>query len=273
MSMVGSLANILVLGGTPLAGQGRMLAGLHTMYGIGAAFASCSVGYSISNGIRWWVLFSGCLPFFLLLYPLVAKRENSKETAERVVQFQSPRLFGFQYLAMLVFCLYVAGEVTISMWMTSWLMESRNLSIESATTILSAYFVVLLLARLLCAMFVSPKLEKPLLLMSLSLPPIVLFSVLKGYIDPWFLIAIGLYGPFFPIFLTRVSRSSPTNWRSMTIWTIVAMNLLLAVGHLFLGRLADNLGISTAFFLPVAALGLAFVALCFYFYKVRQLPS
>ena len=271
--MLGSLANILILSGTPLVSQGRMLAALHTMYGIGAAFASWSVGYSISHGIRWWILFTGCLPLFLMLYPLAANRKVEKDLDEKKSRFQSPRLFGFQFLAMLVFCLYVAGEVTTSMWMTSWLMNTQSLSIESATTILSSYFGVLLVARFLCAVFMTPKLEKVVLLVSLALPPSILFLVLREMIDPWFLLAIGLYGPFFPVFLARVSRSSPTNWRSMTIWTIVAMNFLLALGHLFLGKLADNFGIGIAYFLPVAALSLAFVALCLYFLKERRLIS
>ena len=250
--MLGSLANILILSGTPLVSQGRMLAALHTMYGIGAAFASWSVGYSISHGIRWWMLFTGCLPLFLMLYPLAANRKVEKDLDEKKSRFQSPRLFGFQFLAMLVFCLYVAGEVTTSMWMTSWLMNTQSLSIESATTILSSYFGVLLVARFLCAVFMTPKLEKVVLLVSLALPPSILFLVLREMIDPWFLLAIGLYGPFFPI---------------------VAMNFLLALGHLFLGKLADNFGIGIAYFLPVAALSLAFVALCLYFLKERRLIS
>jgi len=273
MSMLGSLANILILSGTPLASQGRMLSALHTMYGIGAAFASWSVGYSITHGIRWWMLFTGCLPLFLMLYPLAAKRKEVQIPEEKEARFQSPRLFGFQYLAMTVFCLYVAGEVTTSMWMTSWLMNTKNLSIETATTILSSYFIVLLAARFLCAMFVTQKLEKAILLLSLALPPVVLFLVISDLVSPWFLLAIGLYGPFFPVYLARVSRSSPSNWRSLTIWTIVAMNLLLALGHLFLGKLADNFGIGTAYFLPVASLSLAFIALCLYFLRERQLLS
>ena len=271
MSMMGSQANILILGGTPLAGQGRMLAALHTMYGIGASFASWSVGYSISHGISWWMLFTGCLPLFLMLYPLAAKRNKVPTIEEKESRFQTPRLFGFQFLAMTVFCLYVAGEVTTSMWMTSWLMNTKSMDIEMATTILSSYFGVLLGARFLCAVFMTPKLEKIVLLLSLSLPPAVLFLVLHELIDPWFLLAIGLFGPFFPVFLARVSRSSPTNWRSFTIWTIVAMNLLLAAGHLFLGKLADRFGIGSAYFLPVFALSLAFVSLCLYFLKERRL--
>jgi fucose permease len=152
-------------------------------------------------------------------------------------------------------------------------MKTKNMNIETATTILSSYFGVLLGTRFLCAVFMTTQLEKIVLLLSLSIPPIVLFLVLRELIDPWFLLAIGLFGPFFPVFLARVSRSSPTNWRSFTIWSIVAMNLLLAAGHLFLGKLADKFGIGSAYFLPVAALGLAFVILCLYFIKERRLLS
>lgn len=271
IATLGSLANILVVGGTPVERQGRMLSALHTMYGTGAAFASWSVGAVIGNGVRWWVLFSACLPLFLALYPLA--RSSGQSIEKPTDRFQSPRLFGFQYLAVLIFCLYVSGEVTTSMWMTTWLIDVKGLSLESATLILSAYFVVLLTARIACAVWMIPEREKFVLLFSLIVPPAVMFMILGEYIGPWSFILIGLYGPFFPVFLARVSRFSPTNWRSLTIWAIVAMNLLLAVGHLSLGKIADAFGIGRAFYLPAIALTCAFFAISAYFLLESKIGS
>lgn len=269
VSMLGSLSNILVVSGSPEAKQGRMLSALHSMYGVGAAFASWSVGFSISKGMPWWILFTGCLPLFLLLYPLASGNKPAQEN--QAANFQSPNLFRFQLLAIAIFCLYVAGEVTTSMWMTSWLMSVKKMSIEDATLILSSFFGVLLATRMLCAVFMAPKWEMPVLIACLAIPPTVMFLVLQEMISPWFLLAIGLFGPFFPVFLSRVNRSSPTNWRSLTIWAIVAMNFLLAGGHLFLGKLANAFGIGKAFYLPVVALSMAFLTICTYFVLEKRL--
>jgi fucose permease len=271
VSMLGSLANILVVGGTPQARQGRMLSALHTMYGLGAAFASWSVGAALSSGIRWWVLFTACLPLFLALYPLA--RRTGHAIATPAARFQSPRLFGFQYLAILIFCLYVSGEVTTSMWMTTWLMNVKGFSLEDATLVLSAYFVVLLAGRMACATFMTPEREKPVLLASLIVPPALMYLILGEHIGPWSFVLIGLYGPFFPVFLARVSRQSPTNWRSLTIWAIVAMNFLLAAGQLFLGKIADSFGIARAFYLPAVALTCAFAAISTYFLLESKLSA
>lgn len=264
VAMIGSLANILIVGATPAERQGKVLSALHTMYGLGAAFASWAVGSAISHGFRWWTLFAAGIPLFLILWPLTRTKRQSADVP-RSPQVQSSKLVGFQIHAVVTFCLYVAGEVTTSMWMTTWLVRVKDLPLETATWILSGYFVVLLLTRIGCAIFITRRMERPVLLFSLSVPPTIMFLVLSEIISPWFLLAVGLYGPMFPLFLARVTRQSPTNWRSVTIWIIVAMNVLLAFGHLFLGKIADSFGIVRAYFLPPAALACAFVAIFTYF--------
>ncbi len=41
------------------------------------------------------------------------------------------------------------------------------------------------------------------------------------------LIAVGVLGPFFPLLLARVKSSFPDAWRSVTVWVVLAIQLMM----------------------------------------------
>jgi len=262
IAVLDAMANILVVEAVPVHLQGRFLSGLHSIYGLASLASASVVGVALMHGMRWSSLYAAALPAYVALL-IFAWRTlgNVRAKAERTVQ--SARLSRLQMLVVLVFAVYVAGEVATSMWLVSYLVQKRGLTASGATTYLMLYFLVYTLVRLACAFFIQPRHEKTVL--HLALIASVAAFVLADLGPTWAFAFVGLFGPFFPVFLARVSRSFPLSWRSLTIWIMAAMNVTIGLANLTIGRLADTWGMPIAFLLPPALLASALLLLLLYF--------
>jgi predicted MFS family arabinose efflux permease len=248
ISAMGTMANVLIVEGTPPKRLSRMLAGLHSMYGFGSMGAAAIVGWALAAGVHWAYLYTGATPGFALL-GLFAVLALPSRHARGGGTVQPARLSAPQALVVLTFAIYVAGEVTTTVWLTTFLVSVHGLAVSDATPYLSALFLVMAGARVACALLVRERWERAILQLALFLP---MLGFLVGYFcdfKPAFALA-GLFGPFFPVFLARQSRRFPDRWRSITIWTMVSMSVTIGAGNFLVGRLADLLGLKTAYLLP-----------------------
>jgi MFS family permease len=262
VTLLGTMSNVLVLEGAPEPRKARFLAGLHTMYGAGSASAAALVGIMLAHGFHWSRLFVVGIPIFVGILLFAIWRMPGRDV--RPSPPQPASLSKLQMLAVLVFSLYVVGEVTTSFWLTTYLVHVEGMDAPSASYMLTAYFLVLTAARVTCSLTLTPRRERLVLVLALTLPVLCLAAGLYGWRAGFVL--TGLYGPFFPVFLARLSRLFPANWRSMLVWTITVMTGLIGVANLTLGRLADWLGLQKAFWLPPLLLAAAAAALCLYLY-------
>lgn len=262
VSTLGTMSNILLVEGAPVELRGRFLAAMHTMYGVGSMSAASVVGVGLGRGLHWSKLYLAAVPVYALLLIFVATKLKRQGKAG-VQTVQSWRLSPPQALVVLCFTLYVAGEVTTSMWMTTFLVKTRGLSISEATPYLTAYFLALTLSRLACAFWVPQRMERGVVLGALAISVAAFFTAALGPSEAF--AAVGLFGPFFPLFLARASRRFPDRWRSITIWSVVVFNAGIGLANLVLGALADHVGIGNAYFLPPAFLGAALIAAHLYF--------
>ena len=268
-SLLGTMSNVLVLEGAPPAHKSRFLSALHSMYGLGSASAAGIVGWALGSGWHWSRLFMLAIPVFVVVLIFAVWRMPGR--GARISAPQPAGLSRLQMLAVWVFSLYVVGEVTTSFWMTTYLVRIRGMDVSDASYVLTAYFAVLMVARIITSFTVTPAREPLVLIVALSLPVVTLTLGLLGW--TWGFVLTGLFGPFFPVYLARLSRKFPENWRSLLVWTISVMSLLIGVANLTLSRLADWLGLQSAFWLPPALLGAATVSLLIYLHPERQLPA
>ncbi len=261
VSMLGTMCNILLVEGAPLDLRSRFLAGMHTMYGIGSMSAASFVGFGLGHGFHWSTLYLVALPLYAAL--LVFSWKKLKRTGEGGARtVQSARLTPMQALVVVVFALYVAGEVSTSMWMTTFLVKTRGFTVSEATPYLSLYFLAMAVTRFGCAFWLKTKDEKFVLRLALCVPLVA--SALAWSGRSWALPLIGLFGPFFPVFLARTSRRFPDKWRSITIWSVVIMNVSIGIANVSVGSLADHFGINVAFRLPALFLALALGGMSWY---------
>ena len=91
-----------------------------------------------------------------------------------------------------------------------------------------------------------------------------------------FLLA-GFVGPFFPLFICRVSRAYPQKWKSINVWISISIQFTLVVLHLNIGILAAQIGIYRSFYFCLATIALVFGLLILYLVlenkKLQQLNA
>jgi fucose permease len=266
-SSMGAMCNVLVLEGTPVARQGRMLSGLHTMYGVGSIFASGVVGATIRGGGAWPLVVLAPAPLVLAL--MLFMRVKLAPHVDGIRREPKPgKLSELQVLIITLFSLYVAAEVISSMWLSTYLVEQHHMSVPAAAGYLSGFFAAMTVTRFSCFLCISPRHELTVIIGALVLP-IAAFAVgLAGW--PAAFVLVGLVGPFFPLFLARVNRNFPDKWRSLTVWIIVAMQVVLVMAHLSLGRIADLVTISRAYWLPLILFVTTFGMLLLYLHLERR---
>ena len=259
IAMLGALCNILVIEGAPGEIQSKYLSGLHTMYGLTSACASAIAGGILAAGWSWHYVFYICIPAILFFAGAIATRmpaRISTTESHTAKTFLSP----LQYLAVGAFGFYVAGEVMTSMWLVTFLMEAKRVpSVAEASLVLAGFFGVMTVSRAFCFFFYKVKWERMIVWGSLIIP---LIALILGHLGSnWAFIGVGLVGPFFPVCLGRLSRIFPADWRSITVWILVVMQVLIGSFHFSVGQIIDRFGVELAFQLPIVLLGLAIILL------------
>lgn len=256
----GALCNVLMIEGTDLCYRGRFFCGLHTMYGIGSLVAPLLVGYYSKRGLPWPVVFATTIPFLLLLMWALHAVLPVKEVAHVESAGKMSRLTRIQWLIVIAFSIYVGGEVMTSMWMVTYLVEGHGMNVSEASSYLSGFFLMMALTRALCFMSLRPEHERWLLGGSLFVSILLLIWARSPGGPLWALSLGGVLGPFFPLFLARVSRNFPVESKPLTIWILAGTQLTMCLMHLFVGRITDVLGIQIAYWLApgllTASLGL-----------------
>jgi fucose permease len=261
IATAGAICNLLVIEGTDLVHRSRFLCALHTMYGFASFVSPIAVGVILGWGFSWpWVV-AAAMPLFLALGIFSAIALPSHAYREETTRSQG----GFSFLEILViviFVFYVAAEVLTSMWMVPYLVEVRQLDAVTSGLYLSLFFLAMALSRFLCFFSLKAHQETIILFACGALFAIASVCAHAGW--AWALPLTGLIGPFYPLFLSRVSRRFPLSAERLTLWILTFCQLSLALGHLFVGRLTDQWGIERTYLIPLGLMVLTFVGVIFY---------
>lgn len=246
-AVFGVVSNIFVMRGTHVSQHANMLSGLQVMYGMSSMLAPLMVAFLISKNWNWQLLFTGLIPVtvFLLLFLQFGVAKHSPAPQKQSASYSLSRN---QKLLLLTFCFYVIAEVSCSMWMTPFLVEIRNMSIEEASIYTSGFFFFMMVSRILCFFFLTAKNREIILYTSLFAP---LFFVLGAltYKISWLLPLAGLYGPFWPIFVSKVTKTYPDEWRSLTLWLVFGLQASLLIMNFSMGKLSTIFDMEQAYFI------------------------
>jgi len=249
-SIFGALSNIFIVKGTPVKKQSRTLSLHQMMYGLGSIIAPFAVALSLTQGWPWSWLIIGLIPFAIAIS--ITIKLGLAETGVLPEANSGMMSFSRQKTAVLfIFMGYVASEVACSMWMATYLNEKFHLPVSESSYITGGFFAVMMISRFFCFLFAKETKENSLLWLSLTAPLVIVTLVQLG--APYQILPLsGLFGPFFPIYFAKVSRKYKTEWRSMAIWLIVALQTSLMIMHLIVGKVADRIGSSQAYwFIPI----------------------
>lgn len=254
---------------TRSARRAKMLAGLHLMYGAGALTAPAIASLAFAKNLAWPWLF--LVPVALISMPVAwtmrlgPKRDRPKD---RQSGSTSPSIWrgisATEWFIVGIFLAYVTGEVLTSMWMPSFLMDHFALEFDVANTVSAGFFLTFSTARLLVVIFMRDRFHKPLVYLPLILAGAIMlagsFLSTRGnsssplvYLFP----LAGIIGPFFPMMLARVSTIYHQTWQRLTVVILTTMQVALALSHVVLGAVFDELGAQRAYLIPPALLMIA----------------
>ena len=261
ISTMGSLSNLFVQSGAEDGRRGQMMSALHSIYGLSSFFAPWVAGVALSEPQRWPWLFMAVAPVALGLAIFLQFKIKAPMTDESQLQKPQPMsLEPLHMLAIIVLVAYVLGEVLISTWLPSYLVQEHRFSIRDASFYTSMFFAAMFVSRVACGLWSTPRWHRVIIWGSI-LVSLICFTLgrLTGWL--WLLPLAGLLGPFFPLYVTWVSLRFPDRDRSLIIWMLSLMQAALAVSNFMMGRLADYAGFNLAFWLPVAMMLCALLSL------------
>lgn len=264
VALLGAMANVLTVRGSQGRTPYQQFCGLHAMFGLGSFLAAMVTSLVVAESKPWpWALVL-VAPVSLLCYFLVSTKNQSSESAPAAsVQIQSSRLSQTQVFMVGLFGIYAAGEVMTSMWMPSYLVVVHHWQPAVASRAAGGFFFLIFFTRVLSMIFWRPRFTIPLIWASLLIPAAVLLIGLLG--RPEILPLAGCIGPFFPLYLGRLTVSFPSQWRAITIWVIVALQVTLGSLHLTIGAVTTYVDMQTAYWIPLGLVLLT--ASLFWFYR------
>ena len=248
-SLLGTLSSLHVQQSSRPQVRSKLLSLLHLMYGAGSYLAPFIVTFFILEKKPWHYNFLAAVAPLVLIYGYLTLRPNKKTVQITVTTKESYRVNGRQWLTILAMGFYVCGEVLSSMWMVSYFQNHLNFANTDSNFFQSIFFACMSITRLLCFLFLPRGWELRVMVTSV-IAGIVIFCTGIWFKNPGLIALVGIIGPFFPLYIARISEKFPLQSRSMTIYVLSFMQLSLAMAHLFLGRLSAQIGIKNAFLMP-----------------------
>lgn len=261
ISTMGSLSNLFVQSGTEPAKRGQIMAALHSIYGLSSFFAPWFAGVILVKPENWQILFAAVAPLAAVLAGLVYfGSPPSTDKATRKNQAQAISLKPIHILCIFVLIAYVVGEVLTSTWMPAFLVQEYGLNIQDASFYTSMFFGAMFVTRVATGLWAKPKYHRTIIWTGLAAAFISFVAArLTGWL--WLLPLTGLFGPFFPLYVTWVGLRFPDRDRSMVIWMLSGMQAALSVMNIFIGKLADVSGFGIAYWVPAIMILLTMVLL------------
>jgi fucose permease len=258
ITSMGIMCNVLVIRGSPPRLLGRLLSGLHGMYGLGSFLGTTAVGYLLSINMNWTSAFTiGGVASGLMFASVAVFFPNEPfkkdRSANHIGKFRPAHL-----IVVATFAVYVGAEISMSMWMPTYLTKVKGVGESDAAKFASMYFLVMTGTRLLCAFWVKPKFEKPLAVACL----IVAFFCfwIAYFVDYRWIVLTGLLGPFYPILFSMVSKTFSKSWRLLTTLIMLGVNGFVGLTNFTLGITSDRFGVEVSYLsgpiMLVCALGL-----------------
>jgi len=267
LGIMGVMQNVMVsLGSLPHRRQ-KMLAGLHSNYGLASVLAPLTVAFFSEVLGSWrYVFYVVSLAPFSVFVGSFFWREKPVSTDTGSVSKVIPPTpqsrkdhFGQMFVAGIL-AFYVLAEIMVSSRLSLFARRELGLDLQQSSYYLMGFFVFLLAGRLLFT-FVDFKWPLRGMLGFSLLSSMLLCAVgLQGY--PILLSLSGFFmAPFYPLAIMYVASHYEKNMDSAMSYTVAIQSVFTVCMHGLVGYLTDRLGISSALWVGPMALGLSFIML------------
>ena len=277
LTALGTVSSLTMMGEVEGPKLASSLSLLHVMYGAGSLMGPAVASRLLSEGWHWVGLMHLGLVGLALCAGMSISNSSKASPAPAEVNGDSKKSVkngsrGLQVLLLLTFATYVAGEVVGSMWMTTYLVEAQRMTVEAAAPYVSGFFLFMAISRALTFFARAPALQTWLMTGCLGVALVAFCVGLSGQL--WAFPALGLLGPFYPLFMSRVTHVFPTTWQKMTLWAIISMQVALLGSHWAVGEVLTHFGAAIAFRFPaIMILATLFLTLVYLRQERREMAA
>ncbi len=248
--------------------ESRHMSWLHCMWGVGASLGPYIMGYTLTTQSSWnagysyiFYIQAGLTLILFLSLPMwkkyVASSPSSSNSSEmnhtpeistKVLSLKEIlQIPGAKQVLIMFFC-YCAIEQTAGLWASSYLVLSRGIAAEQATTWASLYFIGITIGRAISG-FLTMKLNDTQMIRVgqalIALGLVIMFLPLSSFFSLVGLVVIGLgCAPIYPC----VIHSTPTNFGAENSQALTGVQMASAyVGTLIMpplfGLIANHISI------------------------------
>lgn len=218
--------------------------------GIGSLAAPLVVSLMVSTGLGW----RGS-PWFTLLFPLVAAAVFWKTTlpqspfqAQGSARARLPLSF---WLSVGIIYLSVSAEWSVIFWSADFLENVAGFTKTAAAACISGFFAIMVLSRYVSSRLVRNFSPRRLLVIAQG---IGILGVLLFWLAPWGILrVVGLLlssagiSNLYPLSMIETFNRSGGDTNTASARATLAAGLAILTAPLFLGGLADRVGIQTAY--------------------------
>ncbi|MFV0503653.1 MAG: MFS transporter [Lachnospirales bacterium] len=135
---------------------------LHCFWGLGASLGTFILAITINNTWRFGFRIISLVQFFLAFILFLSIKLNVWNIEKHIEESPEEKFKGeklnkkiYQYLAILMFFLYTGVEYSMILWITTVLVETKNLNIVNSTFIASSFYFFIMTGRFLAGIIVE----------------------------------------------------------------------------------------------------------------------
>ena len=236
--------NMIIANAVDVDKRQKYFAGLHSMYGFASFIAPVLMSsvYHFNFSWQYYFIFLSIVPLVLFFASLQIKTGDKKITSESKAPVDKKLATKLGIL----FSFYVSTEVMISSRLVVYLNEVWKYELDRSSSMLSIFFLLLLLGRILF-IFVPNKVDSKLLLKSSAFITIIFLLIGMNY-NPLFLaLAGGSMSFFFPCAMSWISIRYHEQAESLISIVMTFVGGMIVSMHGLFGVISDIYGLSAAF--------------------------
>ncbi|ABW19613.1 MFS transporter [Alkaliphilus oremlandii] len=232
--------------------QGMMMNLLHFFYGLGATLGPRYAGIALKNHWSWQKIYSMNLPVLIIflalalmsIFPRIEEKDKEEKSSFKAI-ISNPEVLLFSF----ILGFYVAAELGVANWLTTYLQDGKKIDPVQSATYLSLFFGIFAFGRLVGG-FIVEKLGYFKSILGFLITAAVLFTAGTIFSNQWIFL-ISLSGFFFSIIypttfalLLKVFGKEAGKVMGVVITISSGLNM---IGNAIIGQMNDIIGLEFGF--------------------------
>ncbi len=255
LAATGFLVNVLAAESTSdTKSRRQVLAGLHSAFALASMLAPLIINALASGGLGWRAIFFvlGLTPVAAMILALKTKQTGEAHVWKTAFVKEKPWARTIWYAT--VCSLYVAVETLISTRLALYARVDLGFEMERANFLLSTFFLMFFVGRIIFAVVRSSHSNRAILLASGTSS--LLFFIVGLFVNPWGLALCGLgCSVFYPCIMALLSEELGGATAFAMSWCQTAQSASAVVMHALVGWLSDKFGLQQALLFGPICLG------------------